>query len=146
MAKIQTETLFENYSTLIPQDGSVESIQNYIYHPDKNIYLGNSEPLSRKVLRMERINKENPLDVPPLNLWPGVFLRVQCLRTYQYRKIKKVKGNIIELESSMNDDPLPGTMVRKVKGYAQHYIDMRLYDQLEKGKIQAVKGFFYKVN
>jgi len=151
--RIRKEAMFPDFTALIPQDGSVESIQDYTFRPDDNIRIGNTAPLTRSFLTMERFNKENTLaPPPPLNLWKGLFLRIPVGNTtqdavYNYRFIKRVSGNIIELESSLNGDPVPGhTGVRIVTGYAQHYIDMRIFDLWEKGKLQIIGGRYYRLN
>ena len=147
MPKIRTETLFSDFATLIPQDGSVETIQNYTYFPDANIRIGASPTPGRLILRLERINEENPLlPPPPLNLVPGNFLRIQCLYSFQYRAIRRVNGNMVQLESSMNDDPLPGSQVRRIKSFAQHYVDMRIHGEMEKGNLQIVGGRYYRID
>lgn len=149
--RIRTEALFPDFTALIPQDGSVESIQDYILRPDDNLRIGNTAPLTRSFLRIERFDKTDPLANPPLNLWKGLFLRIPVGNThkdavYNYRYIQRVVGNIVELESSLNGDPIPGhTGVRIVQGYAQHYIDMRIFDLWEKGKLQISNGRYLKL-
>ncbi|MGV3526544.1 MAG: hypothetical protein ACO1RX_20165 [Candidatus Sericytochromatia bacterium] len=143
--KIRTETLFPDFSTLIPQDGSVETIQNYTYFPDDGLCIVASEATGRLILKMERQGPDGQV-LKSLNLQPGTFLRIQCVRSFQYRHVKRVTGNMVQLECSMNDDPLPGASVRRVMSYAQHYIDMRLFDQIEKGKLQCINGRYYKID
>lgn len=150
--RIRAEALFPDFTALIPQDGSVESVQDYTFLPDDNIRIGNTAPLTRSFLRIERFDKNNPMNNLPLNLWKGLFLRIPVGNTtrdavYNYRFIKRVSGNIVELESSLNGDPVPGhTGVRIVTGYAQHYIDMRIFDLWEKGKLQIIGGRYYRIN
>jgi len=149
--RIRTEALFPDFTALIPQDGSVETIQDYTYRPDSNLRIGNTAPLTRSFLRIERFDPQDPLATPPLNLWKGLFLRIPVGNTtrdavYNFRFIKRVSGNIVELESSLNGDPVPGhTGVRIVTGYAQHYIDMRIFDLWEKGKLQISNGRYLRV-
>ena len=142
------ETLFPDFASLMPQDGSVETIQDYTYRPDCNLRIGTAAPITRKVLRIERFNQNDSLAVPPpLGLWKGLFLRIPCTNGYGYRFISRVAGNIIELDSSLNSDPIPGhTGVRIVTGYAQHYIDMRIFDLWEKGKLEIKNGRYYKLD
>lgn len=149
--RIKTEALFHDFTALIPQDGSVETVQDYTLLPDDNLRIGNAAPLTRSYLRIERFDRNDPLANPPLNLWKGLFLRIPVGNTsrdavYNYRHIKRVVGNIVELESSLNGDPVPGhTGVRIVTGYAQHYIDMRIFDLWEKGKLQISNGRYLRV-
>lgn len=142
----RNEALYPDFGMLMPQDGSVETIQDYTYRPDSNIRIGTAAPITRKVLRFERFDPNDPMFVPPLALWKGLFLRIPCVNGYGYRFIHRVAGNIIELDSALNSDPIPGhTGVRIVTGYAQHYIDMKLFDLWEKGKLEIKNGRYYKI-
>lgn len=154
--RIRSEALFEDFTALIPQDGSVEIVQNYVLHSDKNIRIGSLPPPGRVVLKLERFHADadgRPIDspeaAPTLNLVPGEFLRIQCLHGYQTRHILRVTpvlgGGIITLRDALNDDPTPGGEIRRIQGKSQHYIDYRIYDLVEKGKLHAVGGRYYKI-
>lgn len=157
MSRVYTQTLYEDFAGLIPQDGSVESVQDYDYFSDRNLRIAASPAPTRQVLKLERFHRDNPLlPPPPLNLGEGAFLRVQCLHGYQYaygtgnwvkRVIPGAPGSgsgLIVLAHPLNDDPTPGGEVLRIKGRGLHYVDYRLFERVEKGEVLAVEGRYYQ--
>jgi hypothetical protein len=140
------ETLHPDFSYLIPRDGSVESIQDYIYEPG-DYRVGMIPPHNRKLLRIERVASGNLYGPAlPNNIKKRTFLMITRRDGRKdYRRVLRVTGDIVELESAMNGDPMPGGHVRWVAGYAQHYIDMKIFDAVEKGKLQAINGRYYAI-
>lgn len=164
--RIRTQTLHQDFAGLIPQDGSVESVQDYTYFPDQNIRIASTPPPTRMVFKLERFNEVPEgiseaerlrillLPPPPLNLLPGAFLRVQCLSSFQYvydtvKVLRVIPGppgsgsGLVVLDKPLNDDPTPGGQVRRIMNRCLHYVDYRIYDGVEKGKILNVNGRYY---
>lgn len=140
------ETLHPDFSYLIPRDGSVESIQDYVFEPG-DYRVGLLPPHDRKLLRIERVPLGNIYGPAlPNDIVKRAFLMITRRDGRKdYRRVFRITGNIVELESSMNNDPLPGGHVRWVSGYSQHYIDVRILEAVEKGKLQAINGRYYAI-
>lgn len=169
MPKVKTETLFEDFTAFVPQDGTVQTVQDYDYYPDWEIPVRvvPSGLISRLVLKLERFHDLpddlNSMDriyresqpLPPINLNPGLKIRIEChdekgREKYSYREIRHVTPGppgsgwgIITLTDACNYDPTPGKRVKRIKALAQHYIDDRLYDRLEKGQVKLYGGRYY---
>lgn len=139
------DTLYPDFGRVLPRDGSVEIHKDYHYFPDRDLYIGNTQPLGRLVLTLQRLDPITGA-VQPLGLFPGQILRIPCIGGYGVRAIRRVTVNrIVELESSLNMDPIPGHQVLRVKAYSQKYIDMRLRDLLEKRKIHFFGGRYIEL-
>lgn len=164
MGKIRKEALFPDFTAFIPQDGTVETVQDYTYYPDHHpIRLAADFPHQRGFLKLERVHHNGELHTPPpLNLCAGNRIRIQCHAylpsghtdnqiRWSYHEIRRVTPGIpgtgsgfVELVEPCNFDPTPGTNVKRIKSLAQHYIDGRLYDEVEKKNVRLVNGFYYK--
>lgn len=167
MPRIKKEALFHDFTAFVPQDGSVETVQDYDYYPDHTIRVVSSGIVTRLVIKLERFipipenaNSDErryleSLTPPPLNLYGGNRIRIEChgvkgeLR-YSYREIRRVTpgppgsgSGIVTLVSACDYDPTPGKEVRRIKALAQHYIDARLYDAVEKGKVKMYGSRYY---
>lgn len=140
------DTLFPETAFILPQDGSVEIFKNYRYFPESDLHVGNSEPLRLGVVRLSRIDKETGL-AKPLGLFPGCILQIPCFGGgYGVREVEHISGDIVKLKDRLNGTPLAGGQVRHIKGYAQWYIDMRIRDQIEKGKLTDIGGSYVNLN
>lgn len=167
--KVFKEALHPDFTRFIPQDGSVESVQDYVYYPDwdQPIRVVPSGLISRLVLKLERYNdlpesmdayerafiEAKPL--PPLNLLAGALIRLEChdakgRECYSYCEVRNVipgpsgtGWGIVTLTAACNVDPTPGKRVKRIKALAQHYIDHKIYDGVEKGKLVLYGGKYY---
>ncbi len=164
---IRKEALFPDFTSFVPQDGSVETVQDYQYYADHDIRVVPSGIITRLVLKIERFiivpddatederRYLESLTPPALQLFSGNMIRIECAddkgcEKWGYRAIRRVTmgapgsgSGIVTLESALNFDPVPGTQVKRIKALSQHYIDSRLYDQVEKGKLQIYGGKYY---
>lgn len=61
------------------------------------------------------------------------------------REVTKVVGSFVSLKDGLNSDPIPGHQVRRIQAYSQAYIDMRIRDLFEKGKLRIGAGRFLAV-
>lgn len=167
--KVRKDALHEDFTRFIPQDGTVQTVQDYVYYPDwdqpiRVVPLG---LVSRQVLKLERYNvvpddmpeferiwtMAQPL--PPINLYAENQIRIECedekhRTVYSYRTIRHVTPGphgsgwgIVTLMDACNADPVPGKKVKRIEALAQHYIDDRIYDGVEKGKIHLYGGRYY---
>lgn len=133
---------FPDFGAIERRDGSIEIAQDYIYYSP--IY--HIKPSSRGLwmIQLQLPDPQNLGQNLPLGLVPGATLRIPVIGGgYSIRDVRKVVGSIVELVDPLNSDPIPGHQVRRIQAYSQAYIDMRLRDLIEKGKLTAAANGRY---
>ena len=135
---------FPDFGAIQPRDGSIEIAQDYIYYPGNFLIMPVSQGMS--VIRLRRPDPEDQSKSLPLVLPPGASLRIPLITGgYCVRDVKKVVGSFVELKDALNSDPIPGHQARRIQAYSQAYIDMRIRDLFEKGKLRVGAGRFLEV-
>ena len=135
---------FPDFGAIQPRDGSIEIFQDYIYYPGNFLLMPVSQGMG--VIRLRRPDPKDQSKDLPLVLPPGASLRIPLITGgYAVREVTKVVGSFVSLKDKLNSDPIPGHQVRRIQAYSQAYIDMRIRDLFEKGKLRIGAGRFLAV-
>lgn len=145
-----SDPTFPSADLIEPADGSIEISKNYIYYPDGDapLHVATVAPISRSIVRVQRIPNDPLRSAPPHGLKKGAILRFEAVEGGYYcvSKVRLVAGDIIELYPALTRDPLPGSLIKRIEAYSEQYMNMWVYDLIEKGKIQGVGGRYYWID